>query len=117
MLSLFNTIELDGGVNSPGSRLLSVAEDLGKNFPNYSTGPSNPVDGQVLDDEPESNSPSIGKNQSVTMVKDTNELGYSNPDSLVNLHPATVNTQYGQVLPTNRINVSFLLPSWITASE
>ena len=53
----------------------------------------------------------------MTMVKDTNELGYSNPDSLVNLHPATVNTQYGQVLPTNRINVSFLLPSWITASE
>jgi len=48
------------------------------------------------------------------MVKDTNELGYSNPDSLVTLKPSTVNTSYGQVLPTNRINVLFQLPSWIT---
>tara|TARA_R110000737_G_C14205080_1_gene418053 strand:+ start:137 stop:484 length:348 start_codon:yes stop_codon:yes gene_type:complete len=111
VLSLFNTIELDGGKNSSVNRLLSVAEDLNKKFPNYSTGPSNSVDGQVLDVETEIG-PSIGTNQSVTMVKDTNELGYSNPDSLVNLHPATVNTQYGQVLPTSRIRVKF--PAWMT---
>ena len=116
MLSLYNAIQLDGGENSSENRLLSIAEDLNKKFPTYSTGPSNSVDGQVLDVETEI-SPSIGKNQSVTMVKDTNELGYSNPDSLVTLNPSTVNTSYGQVLPTNRINVLSQLPSWITTSE
>ena len=116
MLSLYNAIQLDGGENSSENRLLSIAEDLNKKFPTYSTGPSNSIDGQVLDVETEI-SPSIGKNQSVTMVKDTNELGYSNPDSLVTLNPSTVNTSYGQVLPTNRINVLSQLPSWITTSE
>jgi hypothetical protein len=113
VLSLYNAIQLDGGENSSENRLLSIAEDLNKKFPTYSTGPSNSVDGKVLDVETEIN-PSIGKNQSITMVKDTNELGYSNPDSLVTLKPSTVNTSYGQVLPTNRINVLFQLPSWIT---
>lgn len=116
MLSLYNAIQLDGGENSSENRLLSIAEDLNKTFPTYNTGPSNSIDGQVLDVETEI-SPSIGKNQSVTMVKDTNELGYSNPDSLVTLKPSTVNTSYGQVLPTNRINVLSQLPSWITTSE
>tara|TARA_R110002020_G_scaffold279743_2_gene495518 strand:+ start:2987 stop:3337 length:351 start_codon:yes stop_codon:yes gene_type:complete len=116
VLSLYNAIQLDGGENSSENRLLSIAEDLNKKFPTYSTGPSNSIDGQVLDVETEI-SPSIGKNQSVTMVKDTNELGYSNPDSLVTLNPSTVNTSYGQVLPTNRINVLSQLPSWITTSE
>lgn len=116
MLSFYNAIQLDGGENSSENRLLSIAEDLNKKFPTYSTGPSNSIDGQVLDVETEI-SPSIGKNQSVTMVKDTNELGYSNPDSLVTLNPSTVNTSYGQVLPTNRINVLSQLPSWITTSE
>ena len=115
VLSLYNAIDLYGGENSAVNRLLSVAEDLAKNFPDYSTGPSIKVvnDGVVLDVEPESNSPSIGKNQSVTMVKDTNELGYNKPDSLVNLNPATVNTPYGQVTPTNRINVTYQFTAWM----
>tara|TARA_R100001510_G_C7654720_1_gene213487 strand:+ start:3200 stop:3547 length:348 start_codon:yes stop_codon:yes gene_type:complete len=113
VLSLYNAIQLDGGENSSENRLLSIAEDLNKKFTSYSTGPSNSVDGQVLDVETEIG-PSIGKSQSVTMVKGVNELGYSDPDSLVTLTPSTVNTPYGQVQPTNRINVSFQLPSWIT---
>ena len=60
MLSLYNAIQLDGGENSSENRLLSIAEDLNKKFPTYSTGPSNSVDGQVLDVETEI-SPSIGK--------------------------------------------------------
>jgi hypothetical protein len=67
-----------------------------------------------LDDVETEISPSIGKNQSVTIVKGTNELGYSNPDSLVTLKPGTVNTVNGPVSRTNRINVLFQLPSWIT---
>ena len=114
MLSLYNAIQLDGGENSSENRLLSIAEDLNKKFPTYSTGPSNSVDGQVLDDVETEISPSIGKTQSVTIVKGTNELGYSNPDSLVTLKPGTVNTVNGPVSRTSRINVLFQLPSWIT---
>jgi hypothetical protein len=116
VLSLYNAIQLDGGENSSENRLLSIAEDLNKKFPTYSTGPSIAVvnDGVVLDVEKEINSPSIGKDQSVTMVKGTNELGYSNPDSLVTLTPSTVNAPVGPVEPTSRIIVFRQLPSWIT---
>jgi len=29
------------------------------------------------------------------------------------LNPATVNTPYGQVTPTNRINVTYQFPAWM----
>ena len=115
VLSLYNAIDLDGGENSAGNSQLSVAEDLAKNFPDYSTGPSNVIihDGSILDVEPETNSPSIGKNQSVTMVKGTNEQGYTKPNELVNLNPSTVNTPYGQVPHTKRIDVTYQFPAWM----
>lgn len=110
LLPLSKSLGLDGGVNSSGERLLSVAEDLTKNFPTYST---QSIDSKVTETDPLS--PSIGENQSVTMVKGTNELGYSKPDSLVNLYPATVNTKYGPVVPTRRIyNIKNQLPAWMT---